>query len=75
MVRSVLFSSSQHLAVCSFIGLPQQLSGKESTCGAGNTGDQSSVPQFGRSPEGRCGDLLQYSCLENPIDERAWQAI
>ena len=28
----------------------------------------------GRSPGGGHGNLLQYSCLENPMDRGAWQA-
>ena len=31
-------------------------------------------PWMGRSPGGGQGDLLQYSCLENPIDREACQA-
>ena len=31
-------------------------------------------PGSGRSPGGGNGDSLQYSCLENPMDRRAWQA-
>ena len=30
---------------------------------------------MGRSPEGGHGNPLQYSCLENPKDRGAWQAI
>ena len=33
-----------------------------------------SVPGLGRSPEGRHGNPLQYSCLENPMDRGAWRA-
>ena len=29
---------------------------------------------WGRSPGGGHGDLLQYSCLENPLDKGAWWA-
>ena len=29
------------------------------------------IPGSGRSPGGRHGNLLQYSCLENPMDRRA----
>ena len=29
----------------------------------------------GRSPEGGNGNLVQYSCLENPTDRGAWRAI
>ena len=46
--------------------------GKESTCRAGDTG---SVPGLGRSPGEGHGNPVQCSCLENPMDWRAWQAI
>ena len=29
---------------------------------------------WGRSPGDGNGNLLQYSCLENPMDRRAWWA-
>ena len=45
--------------------------GKESTC---NARDLGSVPGSGRSPGGGHGNLLQYSCLENPMDRGAWRA-
>ena len=32
------------------------------------------IPGLGRSPGGGHGNLLQYSCLENPMDRGAWQA-
>jgi len=48
------------------------LSGKESTYNAGDVG---SVPGSGRSHGGGNGNPLQYSCLKNPKDSGAWQAI
>ena len=39
-----------------------------------NAGDAGSVPGLGRSPGEGNGNLLQYSCLENPMDRGAWQA-
>ena len=48
--------------------------GKESTCSAGDTGDLGSIPESGRSPGGH-DNPLQYSCLENSMDRRAWGAI
>ena len=39
-----------------------------------NAGDMGSIPGSVRSPEGGNGNLLQYSCLENPMDRRGWQA-
>ena len=39
-----------------------------------NAGDTGSIPESGRSPGGGCGNPLQYSCLENPMDRGAWWA-
>ena len=55
--------------------LPHWLSRKESACNAGDTGDLSSIPGSGRSLGGGNDNPLQYSCLENPMDRGAWQAI
>ena len=33
------------------------------------------IPGWGRFPGEENGKLLQYSCLENPMDGGAWQAI
>ena len=54
--------------------LPQWLSGKESTCNAGATGEAGSIPGLGGSSGGGHGSPLQFSCLENIIDREAWQA-
>ena len=42
---------------------------------AGDVKDTGSIPGSGRSLEEGMADLLQYSCLENPMDRGAWQAI
>ena len=42
---------------------------------AGNVGDLGLIPGLGRSPGRGRGSPLQYSCLEDPIDRRAWRAI
>ena len=34
----------------------------------------SPIPGMGRSPGGGNGNPLQFSCLENPMDRRAWRA-
>ena len=39
---------------------------------AGDTRNLGSVPGLERSPRGGNGNLLQYSCLENPMDRGAW---
>ena len=56
-------------------GLPWWLSGKESAHNAGNTGESGSIPGSGRYAGGGHGNPLQYFCLENPRDKRAWWAI
>ena len=37
--------------------------------------DTGSIPGSGRSPGGESGNCLQYSCLGNPLDRGAWQAV
>ena len=55
--------------------LPCGSVGKESSSNAGDTGVTGSIPGLGRSYRGGHGNPLQYSCLENPMDRRAWRAI
>ena len=38
------------------------------------TQDTGSIPGLGSSPGEGHGNLLQYSCLENPMDRGAWWA-
>ena len=57
---------------CLGLGLPYSSDGKESVC---NAEDQGSIPRSVRSPGEWNGNPLQYSCLENPMDKGAWQAI
>ena len=38
-----------------------------------STGDWGLIPRSGRSPGEENGNLLQYSCLENPMDRGAQQ--
>ena len=52
-------------------GFPGGSDGKESACKAGDPG---SIPGLGKSPREGNGYPLQYSCLENFINRRAWQA-
>ena len=47
---------------------------KSPPASAGDTGDSGSTPGLGRSPGGGHGNPLQYSCLMNPMDRRAWRA-
>jgi len=48
-------------------GLPSE--GKASAC---NAGDLGLIPRSGRSPGEGNGNPLQYSCLENPMERKAW---
>ena len=41
---------------------------------AGDAGVVGSFLALGRSPGGRHGNPLQYSCLENPVDRGVWWA-
>ena len=47
---------------------------KKSPANAGGVRDMGLIPGCGRSPGGRPGNPLQYSCLENPMDRGAWRA-
>ena len=50
------------------LGFPGGSDNKEFTC---NVGDLGLIPDLGRSPGGRQGKPLQYSCLENPHRQRS----
>ena len=50
-----------------FKDFPGGSDGKESAC---NAGDLGSIPGLGSSPGGGHGNLLHYSCLENPHGQR-----
>ena len=47
---------------------------KESAGDAGDAEDTGLIPGSGRSPGGGHGNLLQYSCLENPKGRGTWRA-
>ena len=51
-----------------FWGFPGGSMVKNPPANAGDTGDASSIPESGRSPEEGNGSPPQYSCLENPMD-------
>ena len=53
-----------------YMGFPDVLDGKESTCNAGGLG---LIPELERSPGEGIRYALQYSCLGNPMDRGAWQ--
>ena len=53
------------------LGLPGGASGKKTRLPVQETGDAGLNPGLGRSPGEGSGNPLQYSCLENPMDEGA----
>ena len=61
------------------LGLPRDpqvaLVIKNLSASPGDLRDMGSIPGLGRFPEGGHDNPLEYSCLENPMDRGAWQAI
>ena len=64
-----LSSSSLHLRASQVL-----LVVKNPPANAGDVRDMGSIPRLGRSPGEGHDNPLQYSCLENPMGRRAWQA-
>ena len=52
-------------------GFPGGASGKEPACQC-RRHERRGIPGLGRSPGGGHGNLLQYSCLVNPMVRGAW---
>ena len=50
--------------------LPGWASGKEPACDAADERDVGLIPGSGRSPRGGNSNPIQFSCLENPMEER-----
>ena len=71
-VLSALDVLTRLMTLCTRIGFPGGSDGKESACKAGDPG---LIPGSGRSPGERNGHPVQYVCLGNPMDRRAWWAI
>ena len=46
-----------------------------SVLGSAKAGDLGLISGLGRSAGGEHGSPIQYSCLENPMDRGAWQAM
>ena len=61
--------------VKALLGFPGGSAVKEFACNAGPTGDVRLIPGLGRSTGGEHGNLLQYSCWENPMDGGTWWAM
>ena len=63
-----------YLSIYRYQGFPGGTVVKNLPANAGDERDTGLIPGLGRSPgEGR-GNPLQYSCLENPMENGAWQA-
>ena len=56
---------------CQDLGSQVALVVKKPSDDTGDGRDVGSIPGSGRSPGGENGNLLQYSCLGNPMDEGA----
>ena len=64
-----LVSGPDLLIFCMILGFPGG-----SVVKIDNAGHMSLIPGLRRSPGGGNGNLLQYSCLEYPMDRGAWWA-
>ena len=67
---TILKTRKDQVSICQKLDFPNGLDGKESACIVGDLG---SIPGSGRLPEEGNGNRLQYSCLENSMEKRAWQ--
>ena len=56
------------------MGFPRGIVVKNPLANAGDTRDTGFTPGSTRSPREDNGNPLQYSCLKNPMDRRAWHA-
>ena len=56
-------------------GSQRVLAVKNPPVNAGDIQNRGLIPGLGRSCGGGDSNLLQYSCLENPMDRGAWKAI
>ena len=57
-----------------YVGFPGGSVIKNLPPNARDVGDAVWITRSGRSPGGRNGNPLQYSCLENSMDRGAWRA-
>ena len=70
-LQASVVTSNLYSKYCMFGGFP---GGSGIKGPPANTWDAASVPGMGRPPGEGTGSPLQYSCLENPMDRRAWRA-
>ena len=76
LIRTPDLQNCRTISTCGLKPLerPWWLSGKETSCRAGDDGDMGSSPMSGGSPGVGNSNPLPYSYLENPTDRAAWQA-
>ena len=75
LVRTIYIVTHVNFVLNTYwLGFPSGSAIKNPPANAGST-DQGSIPELGRFPGGGHGNSVQYSCLENPMDRGAWQAI
>ena len=67
-------SVEKRMPTLSQLGIPGVSVVNNLPASAGDTEGVGLIPGSGRSSEGGHGNLLQYSCLENPMDRGTWQA-
>ena len=69
--RLLLIQAAHVVVVASQVALVE----KNLPANAGGLRDTGSIRGSGRSPGGGHDNLLQYSCLQNPMDRGVWQAM
>ena len=73
MAGEVSFSLGKLICfVINTMGFPGGTVVKNLPANAGDARDAGLIPGLGRSPGAGNGNPLQYSCLENPVDNGAW---
>ena len=70
-MQKLLQDLSLQMQISTFLGFSCGSAGKECVC---NAGDLGLIPVSGSPGDGN-GYPLQYSCLDNPMEKGAWQAI
>ena len=73
--RNLSHEASPLILPLTTLGFPGGTCGKEPSCQCRRWRDTGSIPGSGRSPGGWHGNPLLYSCLENPMDRGARQAM
>ena len=70
LVRTIYIVTHVNFVLNTYwLGFPSGSAIKNPPANAGST-DQGSIPELGRFPGGGHGNPLEYSCLENPHEQR-----